>query len=258
MLALNPLPKFLVLPALVAALALLIPAAWCAEPAGHGEKHPPQTQSGPEKGNSHGHDDGSDDATVRHPFHGADRWAQFFDHPDRDRWQMPSEVVTALGLKPGMTVADIGAGTGYFNRFLAEAVGPSGRVLALDTEPEMVEHMKSRAEKEGTPNVRPLLVEPSDPKLPAGGVDVVMIVNTYHHIDDRLDYFRRMKKALKPGGRVAVIDYLKKPLPVGPREEHKISREHITGEMRTAGYRLAGEPEFLPYQYFLIFTPADG
>jgi SAM-dependent methyltransferase len=239
------------------ALSLLLVLA-CAGPwimaeesgAGRGPESPSRER--PRAGHHHG--DENDDATSRHPFDGADRWARVFDDPGRDKWQKPREVVAALKLEPGMTVADIGAGTGYFNRHLAEAVGPGGTVLALDAEPGMVEHMKDRAVEESTPNVRAVLVEPSDPRLPERGVDLALIVDTYHHIDDRLRYFERVKRALKPGGRLAVIDFLKKPIPVGPRPDHKIPREHVVGELETVGFRLVEEPDLLPYQYFLIFS----
>ena len=102
----------------------------------------------------------------------------------------------------------------------------------------------------------PVLASPDDPFLPRGRVDRVLIVDTYHHIDDRLGYFRRMKEALAPGGRVAIVDFHKRPLPVGPPPEHKLSREFVIGEMRQAGWVLSREETFLPYQYFLLFEPA--
>jgi ubiquinone/menaquinone biosynthesis C-methylase UbiE len=212
---------------------------------------PPQTQP-------HGHHhagDATDDATARHPFTDVERWVATFDDPARAEWQKPEEVVKTLGLRPGMNVADIGAGTGYFNRFLAAAVAPGGKVYAADIEPKMVEHMKERAEKEKTPNVVPVLAEPDDPKLPEGAIDVVLICNTYHHFDNRLAYFDRIRKKLRPGGRIAIVDFQKRDLPVGPAMEHKLPRDHVVAEMEKAGYKLASEPTFLPYQYFLIFAP---
>ena len=197
----------------------------------------------------------SDDATSTHRFTGVDRWVRIFDDPDRDAWQKPQEVVRALGLKPGMMVADLGAGTGYFLRHLAKAVAPGGVVLAIDPEAEMVAHMAGRVKKEGLDNTIPVLSLPEEPFLPAGRVDVVLIVDTFHHIDDRLDYFARMKRALAPGGRVAVIDFHKRPLPVGPPPEHKLAREFVLDEMKRGGWRLLDEKTFLPHQYFLIFAP---
>ncbi len=199
--------------------------------------------------------DPTDDATAHHPFDETSKWVGIFDDPSRDEWQMPAEVVKALKLASGMNVADIGAGTGYFNRRLAGAVGPEGKVYAVDTEPKMIEYMTDRAAKEKTPNVLPVLAAPDDPKLPEAGVDVVLICDTYHHINDRLDYFQRIKKTLRSGGRIAIVDFHKRPLPVGPPPEHKLPREHVVAEFEKAGYRLQEEPTFLPYQYFLIFAP---
>jgi ubiquinone/menaquinone biosynthesis C-methylase UbiE len=198
---------------------------------------------------------GSHDATSHHSFAEVERWSTVFDDPSRDAWQKPAEVVAALGLRPGMTVADLGAGTGYFSRHLAAAVGADGTVLAADTEPNMVAHLRERAERERTANVVPILASADDPRLPAHATDVVLIVDTFHHIDDRVTYLRRLRRFLRPGGRVAVIDWQKGQLPVGPPPEHKLPREQVVDEMAAAGYALVAEPTFLPYQYFLVFRP---
>jgi predicted methyltransferase len=201
---------------------------------------------------------GPHDATVHHPFKGIDQWVRVFDDPERDKWQKPQETVEALHITPGMTVADLGAGTGYFNRYLSKAVGPRGMVLALDTEIEMVQHMAQRNLHEKLTNVLPVLVLPENPFLPSRRLDRILIVDTYHHIDDRLNYFGRMKGALTPGGSVIVIDYFKRQMPVGPAPEHKIARDFVIQEMKQAGYVLAREETFLPYQYFLVFEPVRG
>jgi len=201
------------------------------------------------------HDDHQHDATVSHPFDDAERWSAVFDAPSRAEWQKPAEIPAALGIKEGMVVADIGAGTGYFERFFARAVGPEGRVYAVDIEPSMVAHLEDRASKEGTPNVTAVLAAPDDPKLPAAGVDLIFICDTWHHIDDRLSYLKHLAGALKPGGRVAIVDFHKKELPVGPPPEHKLAREEVVEELAEAGWALAGESDLLPYQYLLIFTP---
>jgi predicted methyltransferase len=195
------------------------------------------------------------DSTSHEPFKGVEKWTRIFDDPKRDEWQKPQEVVTALGLKPGQIVADIGAGTGYFEKRLSKAIAPGGIVLAIDTEPEMVRHLGERALQEGTANVVPVLALPQEAFVPPGRADCVLIVDTYHHIDDRVRYFRRMKEALAPGGRIVVIDFHKRPLPVGPPPQHKLPREFVVDEMKQAGYRLEDEKTFLPYHYFLIFRP---
>jgi ubiquinone/menaquinone biosynthesis C-methylase UbiE len=193
----------------------------------------------------------SHEATVHHDFADVAHWAAVFDDPARDTWQRPEAVVTALGLHPGMVVADLGAGT----RRLAAAVGPAGTVFAVDVEPGMVAHLRARAEQEGTENVVPVLASATNPRLPAGSVDVVLIVDTFHHLDDRLRYMGRLKRALRPGGRVAIVDWRKRPQPVGPPPAHKLPRRQVVAEMEAAGYALLAEPDVLPYQYFLIFAP---
>jgi SAM-dependent methyltransferase len=231
----------------VAVIFLAVILGGAALSAQHQEGHPH-----PERG----HEKSPHDATADHPFTGAERWARIFDDPERDEWQKPSEVAEALQMRPGMIVADLGAGTGYFLSYLSKAVGSSGIVLAIDTEPDMLEHLGGRVREAGSSNVVPVLALPADPFLPQGRVDRVLIVDTYHHIDDRLNYFRRMRDALAPDGQVAIVDFFKKPLPVGPPVEHKLARDFVLDEMRAAGWRLAREPEILPYQYFLIFEPA--
>ena len=196
---------------------------------------------------------GSDDATSHRRFDDPAYWSTVFDDPARAAWQKPEQLVAALGLRPGQCVADLGAGTGYFSRFLSAAVGRNGSVLAVDVEPSLIAHLRERSEREGTTNVTPVLASLDDPRLPPGSVDLVLIVDTYHHLDDRVAYMRRLRRALRPSARVAVVDWQKRPLPVGPEMEHKLGREQVVDEMTAAGYRLAAEPAILPYQYVLVF-----
>jgi ubiquinone/menaquinone biosynthesis C-methylase UbiE len=203
---------------------------------------------------SSGH--GAHDATAHHSFEDVDHWVSVFDDPARDAWQKPADVVAALQLRGGMRVADLGAGTGYFSRYLSAAVGDTGAVFAVDIEPNLLVHVRQRAEQEHTPNVVPVLGSADNPRLPAGSVDVVLIVDTVHHIDDRITYLQHLRQALKAGGRVAVIDFKKEALPVGPPPEHKLARGQIVEEFTAAGYRLVAQPDVLPYQYFLIFEPS--
>lgn len=196
------------------------------------------------------------DATVRHSFENVEHWVAVFDDPARAAWQKPAEVVGELGIRPGMCVADVGAGTGYFSRYLSAAVGERGTVFVVDTEPNLVVHLRERAEREQAPNVVPILASADNPRLPAGMVDLVLIVDTLHHIDDRVNYLRRSQRFLKPGGRIAVIDFKKDAdVPVGPPPEHRLARDHVVEEFRSAGYKLIAAPQTLPYQYFLIFQP---
>ena len=188
-----------------------------------------------------------------HDFADVEQWRRVFDDPARDAWQKPRELVAALGLRPGMWVADLGAGTGYFSRHLDAAVRPGGVVFAVDTEPNLVAHLRSRAEKERTATVLPVLASFDDPRLPPGALDLVLIVDTYHHLDDRLGYLRRLAQSLKPDGRIAIVDWQKHAIPVGPPPEHKLARAQVVREMAAAGFMLAAEPDLLPHQYFLIF-----
>ncbi len=196
----------------------------------------------------------SHDATARHSFADVPYWVSIFDDPARDAWQKPGELLAALGVRRGMAVADLGAGTGYFSRRLSEAVGARGTVFAVDVEPALVAHLRERAEQERTANVVPVLASPDNPRLPAAGVDLVLVVDTYHHLDDRLAYLRRMRRVLRPAGRVAIVEWQKRELPVGPPVEHKLARGQVLDEMRAAGYRLVAAPDVLPYQYVVVFT----
>jgi cyclopropane fatty-acyl-phospholipid synthase-like methyltransferase len=190
--------------------------------------------------------------THEHRFSGAERWARVFDDPARDRWQKPDEVIAALAFAPDATVADIGAGTGYFAARLARAL-PKGRVYAVDIEPDMVRYLGERARRERLPNLQAVLGKPDDPQLPEA-VDGVLIVDTYHHIGDRIAYFERLRARLKPGGQVAIVDFTLES-PVGPPRNARIAAQQVREEMQRAGYALAAQHDFLPHQYFLVFRP---
>jgi predicted methyltransferase len=194
------------------------------------------------------------EATSRRSFEDVDYWKSVFDDPARDAWQKPREVIAALGLRPGMSVADLGAGTGYFTHHLAPAVAPGGTVFAVETEPNLVTYLRARAERDAQPNVIPVLASFDNPRLPPAAVDLVLVVDTFHHIDQRLAYFQRLAGVLRPGGRIAIVDWRIDQLPVGPPPDHKIAREQVLAEMQAAGYRLVDErPKLLPYHYFLVF-----
>jgi ubiquinone/menaquinone biosynthesis C-methylase UbiE len=200
----------------------------------------------------------SDDATTHHRFDDVAHWVQVFDDPARDAWQRPDAVVAALGLRPGDAVADLGAGTGYFMERLARAVGPSGTVYAVETEPKLLVYLRDRAARAGLGQVVPVLASPDRPRLPPRSLDVLLVVDTYHHIDGRVAYFHTAAGCLRPAGRVVVVDWRKRDLPVGPPAHHKLPRQQVEDEMRRAGYRLAAAPDLLPYQYVLVFVPAGG
>jgi ubiquinone/menaquinone biosynthesis C-methylase UbiE len=173
----------------------------------------------------------------------------------RAAWQRPDEVVASLGLGPGDTACDVGAGPGYFTLRLARAVAESGRVLAVDVEPKMVETLRDRLVAAKLTNVTPILSLPDDSLLPAGACDVVLIVDTYHHFPDGLDYLRRLARALKPGGRIVNVDYHKRETPVGPPLPHRVAREDFLETAGRAGLVMVEEKTLLPYQYFLVLKP---
>jgi ubiquinone/menaquinone biosynthesis C-methylase UbiE len=178
----------------------------------------------------------------------------FLDDPARDAYQKPDEVMKALALRPGEVVADIGAGSGYFTVRFARAVGETGRVYAVDISPDMIRHLNRRIRDAGIRNVVTVLSEPDDPLLPDASVDRLVIVDTWHHIEDQPRYLALLTRMLKPGGQVVHIDYQKRELPVGPPVSMKVAREDLVRQMEAAGFRLAAEHTFLPYQYFLVFT----
>ena len=201
--------------------------------------------SGPSRAQSPAHAD--------HRFSGAEHWAKVFDDPERDQWQKPHEVITALKLPPDAAVADIGAGTGYFAARLAHML-PRGRVYAVDLEPDMVKYLNERAQKENLANLTAVAAARDDARIPAP-VDLVILVDVYHHVDKRTEYFRKLKASLKPGGRIAVIDF-RMDAPNGPPKNSRIAEDRVASEMKEAGYILDAEHAFLPNQYFLIFKPA--
>jgi ubiquinone/menaquinone biosynthesis C-methylase UbiE len=176
----------------------------------------------------------------------------FLDDPARDAYQKPHEVIRALDLKPGEVVADIGSGSGYFTLRVAAHVGETGRVYGVDVDPEMVQHLNRRVRDAGVRNVQVILADPDDPLLPEP-VDRFLIVDTWHHIGDQARYLVLMRKLLKPGGQVVMIDFQKKELPLGPPLAMKIAREDLIRQMESSGFQLAQEHTFLPYQYFLVF-----
>ncbi len=161
----------------------------------------------------------------------------------------------ALDLKPGQTVVDIGAGTGYFTRRFARLVGPSGKAIGLDIEPGMVAYMKADAARLKLPNYQARMVKPDDPELAPHCADLIFFCDVLHHLGNRVAYLEKLKPALKPGGRIAVIDF-KRNSPIGPPSAMRISREQMVATFEQAGFDLVKRHDFLPYQYFLEFAPS--
>jgi ubiquinone/menaquinone biosynthesis C-methylase UbiE len=177
------------------------------------------------------------------------------EDPKRDAYQKPQEVLTALNLKPGEVLADIGAGSGYFAFRLAHHVGDKGKVYAVDVSPDMILHINRRIRELKATNVVSILADPDDPLLPDVSVNRFFFSDSWHHIENQTKYLSLVKKMLKPGGEIIMIDFHKKELPVGPPMQMKIAREDLIKQMESNGFRLTKEHTFLQYQYFLVFVP---
>jgi ubiquinone/menaquinone biosynthesis C-methylase UbiE len=181
-------------------------------------------------------------------------YIEALEDPKRDAYQKPREVLTALGLKSGEIIADIGAGSGYFTFRLAQPVGDKGKIYAVDVSPDMILHINRRVRELKATNVVSILADPDDPLLLDASIDRFFFSDSWHHIEAQTKYLSLVKRMLKPGGEVVMIDFHKKDLPVGPPLQMKIAREDVIRQMETNGFRLAKEHTFLPYQYFLVFV----
>lgn len=187
---------------------------------------------------------------MEHRFDNAAEWAKSFDDPARDAWQMPARVIQTLALQPGQIVADIGSGTGYFTMPLAKSPAMP-KVYAVDIEASMVDYVRQRAAKEGLKNVVAVQAASDRTNLPEP-VDVVLIVDTFHHIPSRVAYFTALRSVMKPGARLAIIDF-KKGVPGGPPDEFRFTPEQMSAELNRAGFVLDSTHDFLPRQNFLIY-----
>jgi ubiquinone/menaquinone biosynthesis C-methylase UbiE len=172
----------------------------------------------------------------------------------RDDWQQPQKVIAALKIQPGAVVADLGSGSGYFTFRLADAVGPGGKVYAVDVDPDMIELVAKAAKDKDQSNIETILAKPENPLLPKAGVDLIFTSNTYHHIDDRVAYLANLRQFLRPGGRIAIIEFDRRGWLQGLLR-HYTPSEFIQREMEQAGYRLQENFDFLDRQSFLIFAP---
>jgi ubiquinone/menaquinone biosynthesis C-methylase UbiE len=192
------------------------------------------------------------------PFYGHEKrsvaeWIKLFERPERRRWQKPEVVVQALDISPGQSIADIGAGSGYFTVLFSKAVGPRGQVWAVDIEPAYLDYIRQRLEKEKLDNIIPHLAEPDDPELAEASQDIIFFCNTWHYIEQRGNYLKKLRRILKPAGKLAVIDFKLERIPFGPPYERRLPKPQLITEARAEGFKLWAEYYFLPYQYFVIF-----
>jgi 2-polyprenyl-3-methyl-5-hydroxy-6-metoxy-1,4-benzoquinol methylase len=187
----------------------------------------------------------------------AEDWISTLERPDRIAGQKIDEVISRLNLKPGMVVADIGAGSGLFSRPLAKAVGPNGKVYAVDIQQDLLDYINKRGKEENIPNIQTVLGEYNDPRLPARNIDLAFINDVLHHIENRAAYLKALGSYVKPGGRVAIIEMNKND----PNTPHKnqpqllVGREQIAQWMSDAGFRLVQEyPDVFPgTKWFLVY-----
>jgi predicted methyltransferase len=175
------------------------------------------------------------------------------DAPDRDLWQRPDQIMDALGIADASVVADIGAGSGWFTTRLARRVGPQGLVYAEDVQKEMMAAISRRVGREGFNNVKPVLGSDNDPNLSPASLDAALMVDAYHEVEDRVSMLSNIAKALKPQGRLGIVDFRLDGTGPGPAPEERVSPDVVVNDAKKAGLRLIRQEPFLQYQYFLIF-----
>ncbi len=182
--------------------------------------------------------------------------ADWLDRPDREATERPEHVLDVLAVRDGMTVADVGAGSGYFTMRIAKRVGARGRVLATDLQPEMLEMIKTKAAATKATNVVTVLATPRDAKLPRGEIDLVLMVDVYHELPWPADTLAQVRAALKPGGRLALVEYRAEDPKVAIKPEHKMTLPQIRKELEARGFSFVTSLEMLPDQRVVIFTAA--
>jgi ubiquinone/menaquinone biosynthesis C-methylase UbiE len=175
--------------------------------------------------------------------------------PDREVWQKPDQIMDALGIADGSVVADIGAAGGWFTVRLARRVGPNGRVYAEDIQPRMIEMIDRRLQRENLRNVTPILGTATDPRLP-DGLDAVLIIWTFHELEDPVALLKNTTKLLKPLGRIGIVDFNPGSGGPGPAPDQRVDQATIIKAARGAGLQLAAREPVTPFQYLLVFTAA--
>lgn len=182
--------------------------------------------------------------------------ASWLDRNERESEEHPDQALDALNLKPGMVVGDVGAGTGYMSLKMAKRVGPSGKVYAEDIQPEMLRMLRQNAANAHAANVETVLGNETDPKLPAGQLDLILLVDVYHEFSQPQKMLRGMREALKPDGRLVLLEYRKEDPSIPIRPEHKMSVQEVKTELEAEGLKLDQVIETLPRQHILILKKA--
>jgi 2-polyprenyl-3-methyl-5-hydroxy-6-metoxy-1,4-benzoquinol methylase len=192
------------------------------------------------------------DSTKLRPTEDVERYIQFLERPDRAKWQKPDEVIKALGLTGSETVVDLGAGSGYFTFRLANTL-PKGKVVAVDTQPEMIRHVQHKAASERITNIEPRIAKPDDPCLPREAA-LVFICDVLHHVPNRSEWLRKLHAEMRGGARLAIIEFKSGRLPEGPPEVMKIAKSDLIALLTKAGFALKEDcANLLPYQEMLVF-----
>jgi len=184
--------------------------------------------------------------------------ADWLNRPEREKEENPEGALDALALKPGMVVADVGAGTGYMSLRMAKRVGPTGKVYSNDLQPEMLRRLRENAAKAGITNIETVQGEEADPKLPAGRMDLVLLVDVYHEFSKPREMIDKIRESLKPDGRLVLLEYRKEDPKVPIREEHKMTVAEVKAELQPQGFVMSQVIETLPRQHILILTKAIG
>ncbi|MCA9470859.1 MAG: methyltransferase domain-containing protein [Nitrospirales bacterium] len=196
--------------------------------------------------------------SCAHGSRNIDSYIQALERGERDEYQKPEEVIAALHIQPGMTIADIGSGSGYFTRRLAKEVGATGKVLATDVEQKMLDYNQKAIDQQGlSGRVTFLRTNPEDPALPPHSIDLIFICNVYHHLKNPSSFLEKAKSALSVNGRVVIIDFYhdERSGKLGFSKHHLVPEETVIKQMQEAGFTLSRRETFLPRQYFLEFVP---
>ncbi len=178
----------------------------------------------------------------------------WLERSERETEEQPQLVIDALEIQPGQTVADLGAGSGYYSFRIAPLVGPAGKVLAVDIEPAMLEVIAQRTRREQVANIATVRSSAQDPNLPARSVDLLFMVDVYHELEYPYEVMTKVRAALKPGGRVALIEYRAEDPEVLIKPLHKMSERQVRREMQAAGFRHVKTVRTLPLQHLIIFA----
>lgn len=180
--------------------------------------------------------------------------ADWLTRPERIQEEDPDRMLAALDIKKGSVVADIGAGVGYHVWRIAEIVGPTGKVIGEDIQEGMVALLKKNIDDRKLRNVEVILGTPTDPKLPKNAIDLVLMVDVYHEFSEPVMMMRRIQEALKPAGRIVLVEFRKEDPNVPIQPLHKMSVQEVRSELESVGFKFQRSLEFLPWQHIIIFS----